>query len=150
MIDGLSTRPWERSTPSMGMVLSLAFLLLTLLPTSVLAQGDGSEEARPALQIEDMFKIKRVGSPQVSPDGQWVAYTVNTSSLEPGKSGTRIWMVPADGGDAIPMTAEGYSASSPDWSPDGKYLSFLATRGDSARAGSRWSAARPVSTRGGG
>jgi dipeptidyl aminopeptidase/acylaminoacyl peptidase len=32
------------------------------------------------------------------------------------------------------MTAEGYSASSPKWSPDGKYLSFLATRGDSAKS----------------
>jgi dipeptidyl aminopeptidase/acylaminoacyl peptidase len=32
------------------------------------------------------------------------------------------------------MTAEGYSASSPEWSPDGKYLSFVATRGDSAKA----------------
>jgi dipeptidyl aminopeptidase/acylaminoacyl peptidase len=32
------------------------------------------------------------------------------------------------------MTAKGYSASSPKWSPDGKYLSFLATRGDSAKS----------------
>ena len=86
-----------------------------------------------SLQIDDMFKIKRVGAPQVSPDGEWVAYTVSTSSLEPGESGTRIWMVPSAGGDPIPMTAEGYSASSPDWSPDGKYLSFTASRGDSAQ-----------------
>ena len=49
---------------------------------------------------------------------------------EDEKSETRIWMVPAQGGggDAIPMTAEGYSATRPRWSPDGKYLSFQASR----------------------
>jgi dipeptidyl aminopeptidase/acylaminoacyl peptidase len=82
-----------------------------------------------------MFQIKRVGSPVVSPDGAWVAYTVSTPS-SPSKSGeTRIWMVSASGdGEPVPMTAEGYSASSPEWSPDGKYLSFMATRGDSAKS----------------
>jgi dipeptidyl aminopeptidase/acylaminoacyl peptidase len=44
-------------------------------------------------------------------------------------------MVPTSGGgEPIAMTAEGYSASSPEWSPDGKYLSFVATRGDSAKS----------------
>ncbi|MGW8265302.1 MAG: prolyl oligopeptidase family serine peptidase [Longimicrobiales bacterium] len=82
-----------------------------------------------------MFQIKRVGSPVVSPDGQWVAYTVSTPS-SPSKSGdTRIWMVSTSGeGEPLAMTAEGYSASSPEWSPDGKYLSFIATRGDSAKS----------------
>ena len=82
------------------------------------------------LEIDDLFAVKRVGSPQISPDGSWVAYTVGRTILEDEKSETRIWMVPAQGGggDAIPMTAEGYSASRPRWSPDGKYLSFQASR----------------------
>jgi dipeptidyl aminopeptidase/acylaminoacyl peptidase len=37
-------------------------------------------------------------------------------------------MAPVDGGEALPMTAEGSSASQPRFSPDGKYLSFLASR----------------------
>jgi len=36
--------------------------------------------------------------------------------------------MPVEGGEAIPMTAKGSSASRPRWSPDGKYLSFLAAR----------------------
>jgi dipeptidyl aminopeptidase/acylaminoacyl peptidase len=111
-----------------------AFLLLVGSGASARAQEANSTQARP-LEIADMFQIKRVGSPVVSPDGGWVAFTVSTPST-PTKSGsTQIWMVPADGdGEPIPMTAKGYSASSPEWSPNGKYLSFVATRGDSAKA----------------
>jgi len=108
----------------------LLFLLAHGNPTRA-QETVGAGERRP-LEIQDMVRIKRVGAPVVSPDGEWVAYTVSTSSLEPGESGTRIWMVASAGGDPVPMTSQGYSASSPDWSPDGKYLSFTATRGDSA------------------
>ncbi len=82
------------------------------------------------LEIDDLFAVKRVGNPQISPDGSWVAYTVSRTILEDEKSETRIFMIPAEGGDAIPMTGEGSSASRPRWSPDGKFLSFLASRND--------------------
>mgnify|MGYP001557104894 FL=1 len=133
MIDDWSTRTCKSfMARRMGFwVLTLLFLLLEATPS--LGQEAPESGANRPLQIDDMFKIKRVGAPQVSPDGEWVAYTVSTSSLEPGESGTRIWMVPTGGGDPMPMTAEGYSASNPDWSPDGKYLSFTASRGDSAQ-----------------
>jgi len=80
------------------------------------------------LTIDDAFTIKRVGVPQISPEGEWIAYTVTETDLKEDKSETRVWMVPAHGGEALPMTAEGSSASSPKWSPDGKYLCFLAAR----------------------
>ncbi len=80
------------------------------------------------LTIDDLFKLKRVSSPQISPDGNWVAFTVTETDLEKNKSETRVWMIPATGGEAIPMTAEGSSAGRPRWSPDGKYLSFQASR----------------------
>ena len=83
-----------------------------------------------ALEVDDLFAIKSVGSPQVSPDGQWVAYTVRTTSLEDEKATTRVWMVSTDGDDPLPMTSDSYSASNPRWSPDGRYLSFTATRND--------------------
>lgn len=87
-----------------------------------------------SLTIDDLFKEKSVSSPQISPEGGWIAYTITTTDKKNDKRTTRIWMSPTDGGEAIPMTAEDYSAGSPKWSPDGKYLTFLASKGEKAKS----------------
>jgi dipeptidyl aminopeptidase/acylaminoacyl peptidase len=89
-----------------------------------------AQSVRPTRTVtaDDLFGIRRVQGPQLSPDGEWVAYTVTTTSLEDERSETRIWMIPTSGGEAIPMTAKGSSASRPRFSPDGRYLSFQAAR----------------------
>ncbi len=109
---------------SSSRALHLVAALLLTAPALLAAQ----DAAPRHLTVDDLFRVERVGSPQVSPDGAWIAYTVSRTSLEEEKSTTRVWMVPAAGGDAVPLTAEGKSASSPDWSPDGRYISFLAAR----------------------
>ncbi|MCC5927367.1 MAG: S9 family peptidase [Bacteroidetes bacterium] len=97
-------------------------------------QHSVSELTQPApVTIADFFDLRYVGAPQISPDGAWIAYTVRQTDTLKQSSQTRIWMAPAGGGDPLPMTAAGSSASNPRWSPDGKYLSFTATRGDGAK-----------------
>lgn len=89
-----------------------------------------SPPAPRAITVDDVFQIHDVRDPQISDDGKWVAYAVSSASLKEDKSENRIWMMPASGGDAIPMTAEDASSSHARWSPDGKYLSFLSKRGE--------------------
>lgn len=110
------------------LILSLTACLCVL---STGAQAQPNPESR-VMTIDDLMAMERVRDPQISPDGRWVAYTVNQKDLEEDKSRTRIWMMPSEGGEAIPMTAADSSASRPRWSPDNKYLSFTASRGENA------------------
>lgn len=100
------------------------FVLLISLYPALMFGAD-----RP-ITIDDVLALKSVGSPQISPDGDWVAYTVRQRDMEEDKSQTRIWVVSTSGGDPVPMTSVDYSASNPRWSPDNKYLSFQASKGE--------------------
>ncbi len=126
---------------------ALAFLaiasLALALPPDLAAQASSSGgvtgggpamEAPRLLSVDDLFSIRRVSAPALSPDGEWVAYTVTETSLEDESSTTRLWMVAAGGGEPVPMTRQGESVGSPAWSPDGRFLSFTASRGEGARA----------------
>ncbi len=108
----------------------LSFMVLSSAACIVCAAAPEKAEApnRRNLQVDDLFRLKAVGDPELSPDGRWVAYTVRSLDLQKEKAETRVWMAPVDGGEALPMTAEGSSASRPRFSPDGRYLSFLASR----------------------
>ena len=104
-------------------------LVLLLLPVFGTAQ-DGDR----LISIDDILAMKSIGDPQVSPDGELVAYTVRQRDMEEDESGTQIWVVATSGGDPIPMTSADTSASSPRWSPDNKYLSFKASKGEKAKS----------------
>jgi len=110
-------------------ILLAAVLIIFALPLR--AQESVPKSPRP-ITIDDFFQIRDVSQPELSPDGQWVAYSVRTRMLKEDKNEQRVWMVSTHGGEAIPMSAEGVSSSHPRWSPDGKYLAVL-----SARAGAK-------------
>jgi dipeptidyl aminopeptidase/acylaminoacyl peptidase len=102
------------------------FVLLPIL--AVLSTVSlGAQERRP-LKVDDIFALKNVGDPQISPDGQWVAYTVSQMNEQKDNADTDIYMAPMAGGEALRLTTSQKPESSPRWSPDGRYLGFLSSR----------------------
>ena len=103
--------------------LQLLILMLVILGNSF-AQNNNKRSLIPT----DVYKIKNIADPQVSPDGKWVAYVLSVVDTAKDKRNSDIWMISWDGKENLQMTNTEDGESSPRWSPDGKYLSFLASR----------------------
>ena len=111
----------------------LSLLLIIALANSFVAQT-----ARRPLKLDDMFRFRNVGDPQISPDGKYVAYVVGTTDAKEDKSNSHIWMVGIDGTNDRQITFSNESENSPRWSPDGKYISFTSSRPGKARGSQVW------------
>lgn len=103
-----------------GSMLS-ALLALFLVPLA-------AAELRPVTH-EDVWLMKRLGSPVVSPDGKLAVVPVTEPSYEKDGEATNLWLITLDG-SAPPrqLTAARTGESGVDWRPDGAMIAFSARR----------------------
>jgi dipeptidyl aminopeptidase/acylaminoacyl peptidase len=91
----------------------------------------GAAAEKRLLDFGDIAWLSDVSDAELSPDGEWIAYVVRTSNLEKDRRYGDIWMVSWDGTRTVQLThTAAESESQPEFSPDGRYISFLAARGD--------------------
>jgi dipeptidyl aminopeptidase/acylaminoacyl peptidase len=102
-----------------------SILLFLLLLSSSFLQAQTKKQ----ITHESMIMMKRVGAPEISPDGKWVAFSVTEPSYNDKDVVNDIWIVPADGSVAPRRITSGKGTESGyKWSPDSKQLAFTAKR----------------------
>lgn len=90
------------------------------------------------LQPKDFAAIREVGNLAISPDGQWVVYSVRTVDLDKDKRATNLWLAKWDGSVNRALTFGTKSQFSPRFSADSTQLAFLSGRGDDEKGDQLW------------
>ena len=85
--------------------------------------------------VDDLVRLKRVSEPMLSPDGKTVVFTVRETDMDANRGRTDLWALELGSKDAAPrrLTTHPDNDSSPQWSPDGRHVYFLSTRGGSSQ-----------------
>lgn len=83
---------------------------------------------RRTITLGDTWAFKAITDMQLSPDGQRIAYVLETQDQELNEKRSAIWVVDVAVGDSRQFTSGAKHDTTPRWSADGRFLAFLSDR----------------------
>ncbi len=83
--------------------------------------------------VEDLWRIERVGSISLAPDGAQAVCSIASHSMEENKAQSSLWMLSTFGGGPRRLTSCGEKDGQPAWSPTGEAIAFVGRREQQGR-----------------
>ena len=80
------------------------------------------------LTVKHLWKLERPAQPTLSPDGAQACVSVATHDMDENTSRSSLWLYSAFGGEPRRLTSCGEKDGEPKWSPDGRWIAFVAKR----------------------
>ena len=84
----------------------------------------------------DVYRMEAVSRPKISPEGSWILYSQSKIDISKDRSVSKLYMMSSDGKETITLTEQTKGVGNYQWSPDGKYISYL-TKGKDEDNGSQ-------------
>jgi len=84
----------------------------------------------------DVYKMEAVSRPKISPEGSWILYSQSKIDVAKDRSASKLYMMSSDGKETITLTEQTMGVGNYQWSPDGKFISYL-TKGKDEDKGSQ-------------
>ncbi len=114
---------------TLSLVFSAALFILLVQRFAATAAAPESH----AFTAHDLWAMERISDPQVSPDGQRVAFTNRVTDFEKSKGRSDLWLANVDGSGLRRLTTHPAGSHGARWSPDGKWVYFLSARSESSQ-----------------
>src|SRR5438874_3950218 len=111
----------------------IAILILMAAGIFASAPAHTQTPAKRPFTFEDMMALKRISSPEISPDGKWVLFSAVDVNLKDNKKTPHLWLVPLAGGESRQLTSDPSGEDRGRWSPDGKQFIFTSSRDGSSQ-----------------